>query len=567
MPKAIANLLFEYGIEVAPRLIGEQDRNVASPTCGYFGRPAWAWRTTPPVDAASQYAIYYLALLWGLDDDRNPYRNRADIREAIVDGVRCWCTLQKPDGSFDQSFLNERSVGATHYTLQAVLAVEAMLGDTLSADVGAEMTRTIERAGNFILDRQEKYGVVSNHQALFALTFDQMWRRTGDSRYRRQAEESIATVLHHASPEGWFLEYNGADPGYQTQCLHYLARLLDLGYDVLDVPVREAVIRFMPCFFHPDGSVGGHYGARGAMLCFPGGLATLAPRYPEARAMLAAAAEGWRGGACPVPAALDFPNAVRLAVNFLEAARTLGAQDTWPRDETTLPWQRDNAWIHFREAGLTAIATPTYYAVAATHKGGAVKLFDKATRSLIIDDSGYFAAVDGVPAATLMQSAADAEVDEAGRRVFVTAPFFRMRLSALTPLTQAALLLLGMTIFRLGACREAFKRFLVRHLITAFRPTAASCSRALLFEDGRVLIRDRMNAGGAAITYLNAPRRVIVIHAASTGYDQPYPAAKLDTLLIDKATPAGLTIETEIHFPFDGRASRRILPGNGGGIE
>ena len=44
----------------------------------------------------------------------------------------------------------------------------------------------------------------------------------GDPKALKKAEHLLDRILNNQSQEGWFMEYEGADPGYQTLCLHYL---------------------------------------------------------------------------------------------------------------------------------------------------------------------------------------------------------------------------------------------------------------------------------------------------------------------------------------------------------
>jgi len=47
----------------------------------------------------------------------------------------------------------------------------------------------------------------------------------------------VQQIYDHQSREGWYEEYGGADPGYQTLCTFYLARLWQYtGDGVCDLP-------------------------------------------------------------------------------------------------------------------------------------------------------------------------------------------------------------------------------------------------------------------------------------------------------------------------------------------
>ena len=49
------------------------------------------------------------------------------------------------------------------------------------------------------------------------------WHRHGDIQAESKAKNLLARILANQSVEGWFSEYQGADPGYQSLCTYYLA--------------------------------------------------------------------------------------------------------------------------------------------------------------------------------------------------------------------------------------------------------------------------------------------------------------------------------------------------------
>ena len=68
--------------------------------------------------------------------------------------------------------------------------------------------------------------------------------------------------MDNQSEEGWYLEYSGADPGYQTHATFYLAVLFTKtrDNDLLDSLKRANL--YLSYFIHPDGTIGGEYASR-----------------------------------------------------------------------------------------------------------------------------------------------------------------------------------------------------------------------------------------------------------------------------------------------------------------
>ena len=77
-----------------------------------------------------------------------------------------------------------------------------------------------------------------------------------------KADLLLERILKNQSSEGWFSEYEGADPGYQSLCTHYLADVHLIRRDLGLLQPLTSSIRFLWHFANPDGSFGGHYGSR-----------------------------------------------------------------------------------------------------------------------------------------------------------------------------------------------------------------------------------------------------------------------------------------------------------------
>ncbi len=526
-----------------PRLLGEQDRNPLSPRAGLFGRAHWAWKALPMPDPTSQYAIALLARLWAAAAPDNPYHRAGELLDSVALGLGRLRRLQRRDGSFDQVFPNERSYGATAYLAGAVLDVLAATGSALPAPAQADAAAILDAALPLLVAGDERYGEIANHLALFAWTCDRLAARTGDRRLHAKAAAHLDRLLAHGSPEGWFREYDGADPGYQTQCLHYLTLLADAGWSQLEAPIAHAIDAFLALCAHPDGSLGGHYGSRTTALVYPAGLARRADTHPTASAILAGLIKGVDRGTVALPADLDLPNLVRLGANYLEAWMRLETAPALPPGR--LPWQEVGFWRALPGAGLAAATGDGYYAVVGGHQGGVVLVFDTAARRLVFEDRGYAGRLNGKTVTTHRQHPGGFRVG--ARTLCVDRPFFVAAMPAMTPIKHAVLAVVGVTVLWVPLVREAVKRVLVDLLITGRRTASAHMVRDLRFETDRVIVRDRLfcRAGLAALT---ASRHLAAVHMASANYHSPAPAATVPDLPV-AAVPggeAGVVIETTI---------------------
>src|SRR5690606_19209816 len=98
-------------------------------------------------------------------------------------------------------------------------------GGALGSSLDARIRESIHGACRFAMRTREDYAFISNHQALFALAWLDAHRILDEAPLRQRADEVIAAILAHQSPDGWFAEYGGPDPGYETLGIWYLAQV------------------------------------------------------------------------------------------------------------------------------------------------------------------------------------------------------------------------------------------------------------------------------------------------------------------------------------------------------
>ncbi|MFH1090830.1 MAG: hypothetical protein V1742_04595, partial [Pseudomonadota bacterium] len=483
-----------------------------------------------------------------ISHEDNPFYQRDDVLSWIFDGLDYWERLQHRDGSFDQVFPNEHSFGATSYTLLAMIDTSNILGEKLPRPYRDRLLACAQRAGNFLLKEDETYAFIGNHLALFAVTFHEMWRLTGREAFRRKGEIYIERLLQSQSKEGWFPEYDGADPGYSTQGLYYLTRLARQGYRMLEQAVENLLLNFLVYFVHPDGSLGGTYGSRNTAIVYPAGLALLSAGYPQAAAMLQCLCDGYAFGVSPLPKDLDLPNAVRLAGNFLAGWSALTEENFTPaKDPWPLPWTSDYVWKVFDQAGIVAAGTKSYYCLVGLHKGGVVCCYDKASRKLAFEDQGYMAKLDGREVTT--QVLWKPEIDLGQGTVRVSQPFFFVKLQAMSLWKHLALVCMGLTVFRWRTARELFKKLMVRLLITGKTPSAARVERTVQFASQQVVLEDRLvPPPGKRLLKLKGRLRFSSIHMASADYYRP-PSFHRDSVEISEVTDKGAAVSCVLSFP------------------
>src|SRR5208337_64775 len=202
---------------------------------------------------------------------------------------------------------------------------------------------------------------------------------SGNRIFAGRGLELLAGIFFHQSPDGFFLEYEGADPGYETLGLHYLAKLrseLELAGESDAARDLEAAVSrsldFLSHFIHPDGSLGGEYGSRACPQVFPGGLEFWARRFSVAeascrhvvRALAAQRAAGLRDS--------DIRNEIPLLSSNIWALQSLAAGGSAHPEPAMLPCQQAFDRI-FPHAGLYVRSEPgRSFLVFGASKGGVI---------------------------------------------------------------------------------------------------------------------------------------------------------------------------------------------------
>lgn len=510
-------------VEVAAaRAFGAQDTNPYSATAGCFDRRYWAWKLVDFPDATFQRLVLPLATLYC--DTGSRYRRQPEVLAAVRMGLAYATRVQHANGSFDQAFPFEQSYGATAFLLSPMLEATRLIDEHLAPGERAAIELTARRAADFLCRHGERHGVISNHLAGAALSLVVAADRFSEARFDDAASRLVAFLLERQSPEGWWPEYDGADPGYQTLCVDYLSALAERRPSEGLARALDAAVEFLQWFVHPDGTFGGVYGSRRTSLVYLAGLARLAPRAPAAAAMCRTLAAAMARGDLAGPAGMDAGN---LAPMLTSTVMALPHLDAASGHRTTLPCERPEAAVDFPEAGLHVRGTARYYAVAGVANGGTLTVFAGKPQRLALDDGGYVTELaDGSRASTQATRRARA-ASIASDRIELTVPFVRMPSAVPTPARFVTLRLLNLTLMRSIAIGNWVKTRLVGLLMAGGGEVSLTLTRRIVFGADAVEISDRIDSPrGLALRALTGGQPFSSIHMASAGY---FHAARLGT--------------------------------------
>ncbi|GIK20270.1 MAG: hypothetical protein DYG93_05000 [Leptolyngbya sp. PLA2] len=484
----------ELALPYIPRLLQLIDRNPYSPTYGSFDRAFWHYRTMDFPCGMAQEMVLPLALVYARRYPGNRFFGVERVRELAEAAVRYMVPSSHADGTCDDYFPFERAMGALVFSLYSASETYQLLGmdDTAVVDLFLKRVRH--------LAHENETGRLSNHQALAALAAYNVYLITGDDVARRVAEDRIALTLGWQHEEGWFQEYEGADPGYHTCTIDFLAKLMqkmrqgghaDRADDLIDPLVRA--VGFAWHFMHPDGSYGGEYGSRNTYHFYPHGFEVMAPHTEKAGQI----ADAFLAG---VPGDKRYHNdddrmTAHYVYDFLQAwedyHRPRPAPINDARSEPATVWM-PGAKIAVSWNGRETEPTGGRYTVANLSKGGVLKVFD--AHGPIASDTGLIGeTADGRVVVThLVQHDLIVRADP-GTGVFeVEGDFCYRRRNQMTVLKQ---LILRAWVLTIGRFNANLTRSLVQKVAITGKPKAPyRFARRVEIAGDRVVVTDRFPA-------------------------------------------------------------------------
>lgn len=498
-----------YAVEidsVLPRLLALGDTDGLRPTRGLLDRQFWSWKLIDFANATFQGAANGMSVLLATDALAD-HLSRQSVLQRIVDMFGATATITRSNGSLEEAFPFEQSycvTAAVGFDLLKALDYAPVLsgvGDDLADRVLGPLLR-------FLVRSDETHGMISNHLATAAATLYRWHDRAGDLAAKRKADALIERILAHQSDEGWMSEYGGADPGYQTLCLTYLADIVERpGAPPALAPAIGRSLSFIEHFVHPDGSFGGVYGSRATRIYYPGGVAALSAIDPRAATIANRMRRSIQSMSTVPLRAIDQANLVPL---FNSYARALAAPAV-SGDATEVVAIGRHMFPH---AGLLVDRGLHHHTIVSLRKGGVVYHWDTAATPMV--DTGIAVEDRRGNLATSQTDDPDNEVSVAGDTIVIKGRMRRLEHPLPGPWRFAALRILAATVLRVPALNALVKQLLVRYLISARRADVGGFTRTIQLGRG-LKIADRWERE----TLERKPvRPFTAIHMASQGYWQ-----------------------------------------------
>ncbi len=506
------NSLNRQALNACRRALNLQNQDPTSKTKGCFDRRFWAWKLIDYPEATFQRLVSPLS--WYADVCEE--RLKQQCVQAVRLGLDFACSIQNRDGSFDQAYPGEHSYGATAFLLHDLIQVFKLLTPLISEERSQFYLDHIHRSTLYLHQGDEGHAFIANHLAGSALSLLEAGKLLGEPGFEQHAHQIVHRIIASQSEEGWYPEYGGADPGYQTLCMHYLAQFYVLQPDPMYLRSLERSLQFLSFFVHPDGTFAGEYGSRRTAVYYPGGIALLAAENSLARAihkrMLRSIGSGNTVGVNDI----DVGNLAPLLSSTILAAQVVIPEED---DPLRLPYQETDLVVDLPDAGIALRGNQRYYAILGISNGGVLKVFNKDDQTLIYNDCGLLVETKSGKAFTsqTLKHSTSYQVD--GKKIrFKTAlqPLKRMQQS---PLKFILLRLANITFMRWAWMNELVKKYLVKLLIRAPQKDNFVHEVLLEFLDDSIQVHEVVTGKDLnRVHTISTVSGLLSIHMASAGY-------------------------------------------------
>ena len=489
-----------------PKLFNLYNLDPCSSTYGYGDRLYWGWKVSDFVNATMQGGVHALAIAIKLD----LIGNTGFALEIIDSAIRAIARIRSKKGSLQEAYPNEHSFCVTALVAFDVLSAIRHLGPYIMEQKKKEYLSIIRPLIHFITYNNEEHAIISNHLST-GFGAIELWNTlTGEASGR--GKELLSMIYEHQSKEGWYREYEGADPGYQTLCTYYLS----CAYEITkDEELLESLIKsgsFLKYFVQPDNTIGGLYGSRNTEVYYPAGIIGLSPISDDFALIATLLHKGILNGNHIFPQDIDTNNFIPLINAYAVAALHYEMGRVKIGETPQAPHEKIFS-KKFDHAGIYIHSSDRYYAIANFKKGGTLKVFDKEKGMLDTEHGGIFGRLTNGKRFSTQQ------FDEKQNFYNCTthANFFIINESYQIPATSVLLRIFGLTLFRSIYLGNLFKKYIVRMLMTNSKAISGKAIRKFEFTDDKIIVHESISKPKGC-NEIGHYGKCKAIHMASSGY-------------------------------------------------
>lgn len=498
-----------------PRILSLYDFDVTSDTYGLGDRYHWAWGLIDFANGTFQGIGNGVARL--INADLLPdFLDEASALKFIDSVFRGTEGIIRRDGSLEEAFPYEGSYCVTALVAFDLLTTVELIEAHISFEKKDKYLSVIAKLIQYLLNADEYHAFISNHLAT-AVAALVKWSKVTGLDGEEKGKQLLDRILSKQSTEGWYLEYDGADPGYQSLCTYYLADALNTTNSHELKKSLKKSLEFLKYFVHPDGSFGGEYGSRNTRFYYPGGVEYL--RYYSHDACLISdymrpkVGMFWHVGLD----AIDEPNLIPMFNSYCWAASIYASSDKKRLEFVhKLPCLSLSTTLQeFPEAGLIIYNNENSYNIISIPKGGVVFSFEKGGSRFI---NPGVAVRNKKGQVYTNQSYDNKNKYEIKDKVIIISSNLKPQTKRVfKPHQMVILRILNITLMRNMTLREMIKKILVKLLITGKFKNIGKVTRTIHL-DKNLLVEDEVDANCPVDVIKNG--RFVAIHMASKGYWQ-----------------------------------------------
>jgi hypothetical protein len=518
----LRQVYLQKALSQVPRLLSLQDRNPLSPTYGSFSRTYWLDKAIDFPDAMAQFAVQCLAMLYAHELPGNVYFGQPKVRDWAVAGLDYWARIQHADGSFDEFYPYERGwVGPTALTLYAALESYRVLKEAMPPATAERVLQAIRRAAYFVAAGEAEQDHLANHHAMACLAVRGAYDCLGEQYLRIGFERLWRGFLQYHNPqEGWSTEYDGADPGYLSGTISFLAKIYRTHPEAEILDVLRPAVEFASYFAYPNGHFGGSVGSRQTLHFYPHGFEVLSQEIPLAGALAQRMLQGLATGALVPPEIMPDRYLAWRVAEFLQAYIDARSRAS---DLPSLPYERPPFRRWLSGAGIYVWRSADLYLVANLAKGGVVKLFETRDGRLLYNDCGLLGRLTDGRMVSSQWIDPKYGISVSDGLLIVEGCLQQMASSHnFTPLKMALFRAALAAVGRSPSASHLIKGGIRKVLMQGNRRVAIRFRRSIHLESGHVSVVDEVRRSGAArVTELMFGDEFAVRYVPQSRYFQP----------------------------------------------
>ena len=249
------------------KVIGLVDKNPISPTFGCFDRGYHHYKSKSFVNSMMQCYGMILGKVYNLFFKSNSFYKDEQIKRLALASVRFTIVASRMDGSCDEHYLGEDSHVARVFSLISILSI---LDEFPEIAIPESDLKKLQRMIAWPSKNPET-AIIGNHIAATILMY-LLAQKYFQIDYSTIIKNWVKKLKSIQNPEGWFIEYDGCDLGYQTLSNLFLLKSLVLfkdRHEPEDLDIENDLeqmylksIAFLCQFITPDGTLPAGFGSR-----------------------------------------------------------------------------------------------------------------------------------------------------------------------------------------------------------------------------------------------------------------------------------------------------------------